>query len=1019
MSYTNQSITSDRGSTFAMASVSSIFLLSFVFVLCFCSSFTSFTSSPLGNETDRLALLAFKSQITLDPSQVLTSWNESNHFCEWEGVICGHRHQRVTKLNLRSRGLVGSISPHIGNLSFLRSLDLKNNSFHGGIPAKLDHLSRLENLLLLNNSLEGEIPVNISYCSKLKYLYLYNNQLVGNIPTELGSLQKLVELNLAFNQLTGGIPPSFGNITSLQDLTLGENHLDGNIPSALGQLKNLIFLALGGNKLSGIVPHSLYNLSNLELFEVVLNHHLTGKLPVDIGLTLPSIKNFFIAENKFSGPIPTSLFNASKLEIIELGENNFTGKVPLAVGNLKNLRVLNLQENSLGSGKTGDLDFVTFLANCSNLDTLAMSVNHLGGILPTSIGNLSKSLSGLYFGGNRISGNIPPEIGNLQRLSVIDLAVNFLTGSIPMSFRNMPSLQMLVLDSNQLSGRIPSTRNMSKIFDIHLENNFLEGTISPLLENQILQNLHISYNRFSGTIPKEIGHSPRLLSLDVSHNLLSGSIPQEVGNLKNLVTFAVSQNNLSGEIPNTLVSCSSLKTLYLDENSFSGPLPTSMGSLVDLRLLDISHNRFSGNVHKELNKLSSLESLNMSFNDFEGEVPMQGIFLNATAFSIFGNPKVCGGVSKLHLPKCPIQRYKQRQHGLLLKVALGVLLPILMLVIFLVFYLRRKTQSKVAYHQSDLDHKRVSFIDLHRATNGFSSENLIGTGRYGIVYKGIHQQGELIAVKVLNLIERGALKTFLAECEALKVIRHRNLLKLLTVCSSVDFHGNDFKALIYEFLHNGSLDSWLQRGTEIENEESYLTFHQRLNIAIDIASALDYLHNHCGDPVIHCDLKPGNVLLGDDLTAHVGDFGLAKFLSATSTSSATDTSSISIRGTIGYIPPEYGAGAKLSTQGDVYSFGILLLEMFTGKRPTDAIFKDGLTLHEYSQLALPERVMEIIDINVLSEFHEETSATIEQLKESLISIVRIGVACSMDLMTERMSIETAVKELNSIKRNFS
>ncbi|KAL5719914.1 non-specific serine/threonine protein kinase [Ranunculus cassubicifolius] len=1000
-----------------MASVSSIFLLSSVFLLCLCSSFTSSTSSLLGNETDILALLAFKSQIS-DPSQVLTSWNESSHFCQWEGVICGHKHQRVTKLDLRSRGLVGSISPHIGNLSFLRVLDLRNNSFQGEIPANVDQLSRLEALILLNNSLVGEIPVNISYCSNLISLILYNNRLVGNIPTELGSLQKLIELHLAVNELNGGIPPSFGNVTSLQFFSLASNHLDGNIPSTLGQLKNLTFLSLGINNLSGIVPPSLYNLSNLEVFEVVLNH-LTGKLPVDIGLTLPGLKNFEMGGNKFFGPIPNSLFNASKLEIIDLSQNNFTGKVPLEVGNLNNLQFLNLEENSLGSGRPGDLDFVTSLANCSNLEGFSMSGNHLGGTLPSSIGNFSKFLTILLLGGNRISGNIPPEIGNLQKLSRIDLGENFLTGSIPTSLWNMPNLQTLSLGFNQLSGRIPSTRNMTNLFYISLQNNLLEGTISPVLENRILQNVNISYNRFSGPIPKEIGQSPRLLSLDLSHNLLNGSIPQEVGNLKNLFIFAVFQNNLSGEFPNTIASCSSLQTLSLYENSFSGPLPSSIDSLVDLRFLDISHNRLSGHIPEELNKLTSLESLNMSFNDFEGEVPMQGIFLNATAFSIFGNPKACGGISKFHLPRCPIQRYKKRQHGLLLKVAPGVLLPLLMLVMFLVFYLRRKSQAKASSHQSDLDNKRVSFIDLHRATNGFSSENLIGTGRYGFVYKGVHRQGELIAVKVLNLIEKGALKTFLAECEALKVIRHRNLLKILTVCSSVDFHGNDFKALVYEFMHNGSLDSWLHWGTEMETKASYLTLHQRLNIAIDIASALDYLHNHCGDPIIHCDLKPGNVLLGDDLTAHVGDFGLAKFLSLTSSSSATDTSSISIRGTIGYIPPEYGAGAKVSTEGDVYSFGILLLEMFTGKRPTDPIFKDGLTLHEYSQLALPERVMEIIDVNVLSEFHEETSATIKQLKESLISIVRIGVACSMNITTEIMSIETVVKELNSIKRNFS
>ncbi|KAL5719944.1 hypothetical protein ACHQM5_012663 [Ranunculus cassubicifolius] len=1002
-----------------MESVSSIFLLSSVFLLCLCSSFTSSTSSLLGNETDRLALLAFKSQITLDPSQVLNSWNESNHFCMWEGVSCGHKHQRVTALDLSSMGFVGSITPYIGNLSFLRRLDLGNNSFQGEIPAKVDHLSRLEYLLLFNNSLVGVIPVNISFCSNLHHLLLYNNHLVGNIPSEIGFLQKLIELHLAVNELNGGIPPSFGNVTSLQYFILAENYFNDNIPSTLGQLKNLQILSIGLNKLSGIVPPSLYNLSNLEAFQVVLNHLTGGKLPVDIGLTLPAVKIFNIAGNQFFGPIPTSLFNASKLEFIELTDCNFTGKVPLEVGNLKNLQWLNLGRNSLGSGKTGDLDFVTSLTNCSNLDFLAISYNHFGGILPSSIGNLSKLLTILLLGETRISGNIPPEIGKLQKLSRISLSQNFLTGSIPMSLWNMPNLQFLGLHSNQLSGRIPSTRNMTNLFNLQLGNNLLVGTISPILENRIMQFVDISYNKFSGTIPKEIGQSSRLLEVDFSGNLLSGSIPLEIGNLKHLYSLAISENNMSGEIPNTLASCSSLQSLYLDGNSIRGPLPSSMNSLVDLRLLNLSDNKLSGNIPKELEKLSALEYLNMSFNDFEGEVPMQGIFLNATAFSIFGNPKVCGGISKLHLPKCQIQRYKKRQHGLLLKVALGVLLSLLMLVMFLVFYLRRKSQSKAVSHGSDLDNKRVSFIDLYRATKGFSSENLIGTGHYGFVYKGMNRQGELIAVKVLNLIEKGALKTFLAECEALKVIRHRNLLKILTVCSSVDFHGNDFKALVYEFMHNGSLDSWLHWRTEIESKASYLTLHQRLNIAIDIASALDYLHNHCGDPVIHCDLKPGNVLLGDDLTAHVGDFGLAKFLSLTSSSSATDTNSIFIRGTIGYIPPEYGAGAKVSKQGDVYIYGILLLEMFTGKRPTDPIFKDGLTLHEYSKLALPEHVMEIIDINVLSEFHEETSATIEQLKESLIWIVRIGVACSMDLTTERMSIETAVKELNSMKRNFS
>ncbi|KAL5714247.1 non-specific serine/threonine protein kinase [Ranunculus cassubicifolius] len=698
-----------------------------------------------------------------------------------------------------------------------------------------------------------------------------------------------------------------------------------------------------------------------------------------------------------------------------MANNHFTGGIPLGFGIIKNLRTLIVGRNSLGSGKQGDLDFVTSLANNSNLEILSIAYNDFGGRMPIAVGNLSVHISSLYLGGNKIYGHIPSEIANLQELTLLGLENNFFTGSIPLSFQNMNNLHKLYIGYNQLSGHLPSTRNMSKLYFLQLENNILQGTISPALENKILQHIYLSSNNFSGVIPKVISQSLGLLRVDLSGNQLDGFIPLEVSSLKNLYTFAISGNNISGKIPYTLASCTSLQELFLDGNSFDGPLPSSMNSLVDLRFLDISDNKLSGNIPKELEKLSALVYLNMSFNDFKGEVPMDGIFLNATAFSIFGNPKVCGGISELHLPKCKTQRYKKHEHGLVLKLALGVLLPLFMVVMALVIYLRRKSQSKAPSDQHGIGHERDSFIDLHRATNGFSLENLIGTGRYGFVYRGIRSQGDVIAVKVLNLMESKALNTFVAECEALRVIRHRNLLKILTVCSSVDFNGDDFKALVFEFMHNGSLDSWLHPGSETKNKPRYLTFHQRLNIAIDIASALDYLHNYCGDPVIHCDLKSGNILLGDEFTAHVGDFGLAKLLS---TSSATDTSSIFVRGTIGYIPPEYGAGAKVSTQGDVYSYGILLLEMFTGKRPTDPTFREGESLHKYSLSAIPERVMEIIDINVLSEFHEETSATEDQLRDSLISIVRIGVACSMEIMTERMSIEAAYRELNSIRRNF-
>jgi serine/threonine protein kinase len=159
-----------------------------------------------------------------------------------------------------------------------------------------------------------------------------------------------------------------------------------------------------------------------------------------------------------------------------------------------------------------------------------------------------------------------------------------------------------------------------------------------------------------------------------------------------------------------------------------------------------------------------------------------------------------------------------------------------------------------------------------------------------------------VAVKVLNLERHGASRSFISECEALRNARHRNLIKVLSSCSSIDHEGNDFKALVFEFMPNGSLAEWLHPSTD--QPLRYLSLIQRLDIAIDVASALEYLHYYGSTPIVHCDLKPSNVLLDDDMTAHVGDFGLARFLVQPDTIiSQSMTSASAIKGSIGYIPP--------------------------------------------------------------------------------------------------------------------
>ncbi|KAK9124843.1 hypothetical protein Scep_013689 [Stephania cephalantha] len=879
---------------------------------------TSSLTTSHGNQTDQLALLAFKSQISRDPLQTLDSWNSTIHFCQWHGVTCGRRHQRVVMLILKSHGFTGSLSPYIGNLSFLRFLNLDNNSFHGEIPSEVGSLFRLRAFRLANNSFTGEIPSNLS--SNLKILSLGYNMLSGTVPNELGCLHKLEYLSLYRNNLTAGeIPDSLGNLTSLRILYLMYNNLIGRIPESLGQLKNLQILGLSVNMLSSTIPPPIYNITSLQYLEVTSNQ-IFGKLPSNIGLTLPNLRDLLMGDNHFFGSIPRSLFNISTLEVLDCSSNAFLGPLPTNVESLPNLRYLLFYDNRLGSfGKVDDLRFLSSFVNSTNLQVLDVTYNQLGGILHKSFTNISSTkLQELYLGLNQISGIIPPEIEQFTNLNVLNLPMNLLTGSIPQSIGKLNKLRVLHLQENMLSGLIPlSLNNLSQLIYLNLSYNNLEGHIIPDTSNfQSLELLDLSANKLNGTVEQIFAKLfLRIVYLFLEDNSFTGSLPSEVGKFEDLVIMEVSNNKLSGEIPCALGKCLSLQKLSLKGNSFQGLIPPSFSSLQGVVFLDLSLNNFSGEIPLFLHNLSfSLQYLNLSFNNFEGAVPTDGVFRNLSLFSILGNKKLCGGISKLQLPTCPDKQKDSKKHQipLYLKVLIGVILSAIVIaaLLLLLCWLKKPKKKSETQKMSLYDHyEKVSFLELHRATDGFSPANSIGTGHFGSVFKAIIREGtEPVAVKVLNMIDHKASKSFMAECEALRNVRHRNLMKILTACSTVDFQGNDFKALIFKFMPNGSLEKWLHP-SENDDDERYLTenlsLSRRLNIAIDVASALDYLHNQCETPIVHCDLKPSNILLDEDMVAHVGDFGLAKFLQRKNSNSGTTdtTSSFSPRGTIGYIPP--------------------------------------------------------------------------------------------------------------------
>ncbi|RWR91220.1 LRR.XII-like protein [Cinnamomum micranthum f. kanehirae] len=953
-----------------------LLLLTSINLICFAESVTL-----LKNESDRLALLAFKDGISDDPNGVLSSWNNSLHFCMtialYNNTLEGHIPQEIGRLfrlrylglinnsldgeipnnltnclqlrflilygnklvgnipldigslsklywlSLSKNNLIGYIPPSLGNLSSLTDLYLFDNSLDGSIPQELGRLAKLQNLHLGTNSFNEDIPQNLTRCLQLKTVYLSGNKLVGKIPSAIGSLSKLHFLSLWRNNLIGHIPPSLGNLSLLTSLFLGENSLDGRIPKELGRLVNLQKLNIYANHLSGMIPFSLYNLSSIRILNVGFNR-LNGSLPPELGLTFPNLEELYIGSNRFTGLIPVSLGNASRLVILSFYSNYFSGSLPMNLGRLKGLLRLTAFKNQLVNEKNEEFTFITSLTNCSGLNHLTLSHNQFSGTLPNSVANLSTQLTRLWLNGNEFFGAIPRGLENLANLILLNLGQNL--------FTDIPSL--LVID--------------------------------------------MSMNHFTGTLPLDIGQSKNLIGLNISNNRLSGEIPP------------------------------------------------SLSALIVLQVLDLSHNKLTGHIPSNMEQLLSLQYLSLSFNNLEGEVPEHGIFQNSSAIAILGNAKLCGGIPKLQLPKCPRQDFKKQERPfsrrvIIIIVAAAILITFILVCILAIpsKKLREKLASKSSMRKSYL---QVTYGELSKATDGFSSANLIGEGSYSSVYKGIIDRLErIVAIKILNLKQRRASKSFTAECRALSSICHRNIVRVLTVCSSIDFSGNDFKALILEYMSNGSLDSWLHQNASEYHQLRFVRLIQRLNVAIDIACALDYLHHHCPTTILHCDLKPSNVLLDDDMVARIADFGLARILSDDINDFRAQTNSLAIRGSIGYVAPEYGMGANASTYGDVYSYGILLLEMLTGKRPSDDMYKNNLNLHQFAKMALPERVMEIIDRQLLSHENEviRQSETHNKLRsimhETLVSLVKIGVSCSNDSPRERMEMKDVVNELHKVR----
>jgi hypothetical protein len=439
-----------------------------------------------------------------------------------------------------------------------------------------------------------------------------------------------------------------------------------------------------------------------------------------------------------------------------------------------------------------------------------------------------------------------------------------------------------------------------------------------------LVQLNLSSNSLDGLLPKELFASPPLsLGLDLSFNNLTGEIPEDIGKLEHTVLLNVSNNLFSGVIPGTLGYLSTLSSLRMEGNKLQGGIPETFRNLRSIEYLNLSRNVLSGNVPEFFESLTMLETLDLSYNNFDGPIPTGSFFRNSSVVILGGNKGLCSRSSTLALPVCDgATKPKNHSVPLLLVVIPSVTIALLLLLWFLVTLWKKRVFEFPRWEDvlrmirlvSETERgevqtfplnnetlKKVSYSDILRATNCFSSVHTISSTRTGSVYVGRFKYDKsLVAIKVFNLYEPAAYESYFIECEVLRSTRHRNLMRPVTLCSTLDTGNHEFKALIFKFMVNGSLETWLHCEHYSGLPERVLSLGQRIHIAADVASALDYVHNQVSPPLVHCDLKPSNILLDKDMTARLSDFGSAKFLFP---GLSVPKSLAEVGGTIGYMAP--------------------------------------------------------------------------------------------------------------------
>ncbi|KAK4253004.1 hypothetical protein QN277_010845 [Acacia crassicarpa] len=904
----------------------------------------------------------------LNGTDLTDSWNIATNPnpCHWKGVACDQTNSSVIKFLLYRHSISSSeFLTLLCQIESLQHLDLSGNSISSIPDDFITDCGKVAGLKLLNfssNNIWGPLPTFRGF-DGLESLDMSFNHFSGKVDSELAELASLKSLNLSFNSFNGPLPTKLGNSANLEQLELSNNHFVGKIPAEIQSYTNLTVLDLRTNNISGSIPGNIGDLSRLETL-ILSSNQLGGEVPSALS-NIKTLVRFAANQNEFNGSVPSGITRF--LKNLDLSYNMLSGPIPAGLLSQLNLVSVDLSNNSLSGPLPADIS--------SSIVRLRLGGNSLNGTISPKPFATGQNLMYVELEANNLTGQIPSEVGSCQNLALLNLAQNQLSGELPAELGKLKNLQVLQLQGNKLSGQIPTqVSQLKKLLTLNLSDNSLNGTIPQAMFNLVtLSKLYLQQNKLSGSIPTSIIGMESLIELQLGENQLSGSIP------KMPVSLQIALN--------------------LSRNLFAGPIPSILDGLNNLEILDLSNNKFDGKIPDFLTSMPALTQLQLSNNSLSGVIPD---FNSHVKVDLGGNN---GLVNKTGTPNTSPRSPKGSPVVMAVLVAIAAAVFLVGLVTVLAVLISRRLYKVNDEHLQPYEDPQPPQViqgnlltpnGIHRSNIDFSkamkdvaeTSNVTLKTRFSTYYKTIMPSGSIYFVKKLNWSEKlfplGSHDKFGKELEVLAKLNNSNVMTPLAYVLSTDS-----AYILYEFISNGSLYDALHGSLR-----NSLDWASRYSIAVGAAQGLSFLHGFTSGPILLLDLSSKSIMLKSLKEPLVGDIELYK---VTDPSKSTGSFS-AVAGSVGYIPPEYAYTMRVTMAGNVYSFGVILLELLTGKPAVT----DGTELVKWV-MRNSVKQEHILDFSV--------SKTSQAVKTQMLAILQVALACVSSSPEARPKMKSVLRML--------